>query len=266
CLFAPTIPGFASDTWIGNTTLSWSTGANWSTGAIPVNGDDVIMLGPGNTTNKTDITFYLNTVQFPSGAPNFHIQVTSAIHIGGDVINNSGVAQFFDVEAKHALGDFVLIQGGTIGTGIQITNYGSTISGDDPQSGGNTEFSGPASAGSAVINNNAAEANDTAPGRTTFNSQATAGSAVIINFGADGAFIGGSTTFNSGSTAGSAAIINEAGTVIGANGGATYFAGSSRVAKAHITNNRPRVPPQATFNSSEGTTSVPGRTAGSAKN
>jgi len=110
CLVSPTIPGFASDTWIGSTTSpSWSVGANWSTGAIPVNGDDAIMLGPGETTNKTDITFYLNTVQFPSGAPIFHIEVTSAISIGssfgGGVINNSGAAQFFDVQAKHVLGD-----------------------------------------------------------------------------------------------------------------------------------------------------------------
>ena len=269
CLFLPTIPGFGSDTWTGGTASpSWAVGGNWSTGAVPVNGDDVIMLGPGNTTNKTDITFYLNSVQFPSGGPIFHIQVTSAISIGGSlgggVSNNTGAAQFFDVLAKHVLGDWLYIQGGTIGTGVQITNYGSTISGDDPQSGGNTQFSGTASAGSAVINNNAAEANDTASGKTTFYSQASAGNAVIINYGADGEFLGGSATFNAGSTAGSAAIINEAGTATGASGGSTYFADSSNVANARITNNGSAIPPNATFNSSEGTTFVEGATVGGA--
>jgi hypothetical protein len=88
-LVAATVPVLASDTWIGNSgSQSWSVGGNWSTRAIPVNGDDAIMVGPGATINKTDITFYLNSVQFPSGAPNFHIQVTSAISIsGGGVIN-----------------------------------------------------------------------------------------------------------------------------------------------------------------------------------
>ena len=144
CLVGPA--AFGSDTWIGTTgSPSWSVGGNWSTGAIPVSGDDVFMVGPGQTsTSKTDIGFYLHTVQFPSGAPVFRIQVTSAIHVGdsfgGGVINNSGYAQYFDVQAKHVLGDYLLLDGGTIGIGVQIINYGSTISGDDPHSGGNTYF------------------------------------------------------------------------------------------------------------------------------
>jgi autotransporter-associated beta strand protein len=226
------------------------------------------MVGPGATTNKTDITFYLNSVQFPSGAPNFHIQVTSAISIGGSfgggVINNSGVAQFFDVEAKHSLGDWLYLQGGTIGIGVQITNYGSTISGDDPSSGGNTEFEGSASAGNSVIYNNAAEASDTASGKTMFNSQSSAGAALVINFGATGDYDGGYTVFKDTSTAANAGIINEAGTTTGAYGGAAYFQDSSSVGNARITNNGCGVGSSTSLYSGVGTTFIDGTTAGSA--
>lgn len=231
---------FASDNFIGGTASpSWSVGGNWSTGAIPVSSDNVFMVGPGQaSTNKTDIGFYLHTVQFPSGAPVFRIQVTSAIHVGdsfgGGVINDSGYAQFFDVQAKHVLGDWLLIDGGTIGTGVQIINYGSTITGDDPHSGGNTDFNGNASAGQAVIYNYAAEASS-APGRTEFYSQSSAGTALITNVGGD--FGGGTTYFWYSSTAAGAAIINEAGTSSGGNGGSTFFSDSSAVANARIANN-----------------------------
>jgi hypothetical protein len=109
------------------------------------------------------------------------------------------------------LGDWLYLQGGTIGIGVQITNYARTISGDDPSSGGNTEFEESASAGNAVIYNNAAEANDTASGKTTFNSQSTAGAALVTNFGATGDYGSGYTVFKNTSTAASAGIINEAG-------------------------------------------------------
>src|SRR5437667_12250556 len=84
----------ASDTWTGAFDDSWADQRNWSTGSLPVQNDDVIMLGPGNTTNTTDgDVWHLNTLQFPTGAPSFLIHIDSLMLISGagGIINDSDV-------------------------------------------------------------------------------------------------------------------------------------------------------------------------------
>src|SRR3981189_3282106 len=46
----------ASDTWTGaGPNPIWTSALNWSTGAPPVVGDNVTMLGPGNTNNTANV-------------------------------------------------------------------------------------------------------------------------------------------------------------------------------------------------------------------
>jgi hypothetical protein len=103
-------PLYAADTWTGaGPNPIWTSVLNWSTGAPPVVGDDVTMLGPGNTNNTANVggafpTWTLDVLQFASQAPSFTIhirgqdRVTSpGMTISGGVINfsGSGSGEFF---------------------------------------------------------------------------------------------------------------------------------------------------------------------------
>jgi autotransporter-associated beta strand repeat len=235
---------FASDTWTGASSDRWADPGNW-TGGVPATNPatnfDVIMLGPGHTTNTADVFHYfLNTLQFPSGAPSFLIHIKNVSIGNGGITNDSGHQQTLDVAAGHGQGavlNFGSSLGSTIVGAVSIINGGNTISGDSPFSGGATTFSLDSSAGQAVINNNASQAFDTGSGRTNFQSNSSAGSATIINFGGVVDLSGGGLTqFFQTSSAGSAIIDNIAASGTNASAGRTFFNDSSKGGSATIIN------------------------------
>ncbi|MGI9114817.1 MAG: beta strand repeat-containing protein [Chthoniobacterales bacterium] len=101
--------------------------------------------------------------------------------------------------------------------------------------GGLTRFLDSASAGTAIITNNG-NGSSTETSATQFLNNSTAASATITNNGGNGG-TGASTTFQSTSTAGNAAITNNGGTLNGATGGRTTFQDSSSAGSATITTN-----------------------------
>jgi autotransporter-associated beta strand protein len=230
----------ASDTWTGAASANWSDPGNWSTGTVPYSlgsSFDVIMAGPGHTTNTASVFHYdLSSLQFAGGAPSFTIHIKN-VNIGGAVTNDSGLTQTLEVDAGHGQGAILGFSGSAFVGAVQIINDGSAISGDDPHSGGATTFRGPSSAGLATINNNASQAFDTGSGNTYFQDNASAGSATINNFG--GAIDrsgGGTTQFSINSSAGTAAINNFAASGTNATAGTLHFTDASSAGSATITN------------------------------
>ena len=166
CLVLINFSALGSDTsWTGASSASWSDPGNWTAGvpsSNPATNFDVIMLGPGHTTNTADFwNYYLSSLQFPAGAPSFLIHIKNVSIGNGGVTNDSGRQQTLEVDAGHGQGavlNFGSSLGGTTVAAVSIINDGNTISGDDPHSGGATTFSIGSSAGQAVINNNASQA------------------------------------------------------------------------------------------------------------
>src|SRR6267143_6370002 len=100
----PTTSIGASTTWTGATNSLWSNAGNWTAGvpsSMPASNFDVIMLGPGNTTNTADLfQYFLSSMQFPSGGPSFLIHIKN-VTISGPVTNDSGLAQTLEVDPGH---------------------------------------------------------------------------------------------------------------------------------------------------------------------
>ena len=251
CTLLGNVSAWAQTTWTGASNANWSNPNNWTAGvpaSTPAANFDVIMLGPGNTTNTAEhFAYYLNTLQFPSGAPSFLIHLKNVTLTGPGITNDSGVIQTLEVDTGHGQGGVLSFGNGTFGastagSSIQISNDGSTISGDAPlSSGGSTTFFRTSSAGQATINNNAAQAFDTGVGNTTFRDNSTAGNATVNNLGGGAfGFGGGRTDFFGSSSAGSATIINFAapsnGDISSGNGGTTRFDNSSHAGNATIIN------------------------------
>jgi autotransporter-associated beta strand protein len=256
CATLGNVSVLASDTWTGAGPGDiWSSALNWSTGAPPVVNDDVIMLGPGHTTNFANIggpfpTWTLNTLQFPSGAPAFDIHIISMTITGGPgagVINDSGVTQTLDVDPGNSFtpttpGVLNFDQSAVAGA-VQINDNGGTaVGGGGPKEGGSTTFKLNSSAGQATINNTAAQVSPVGSafataGKAFFQGSSTAGSAAINNFGGTlDVTEGGSTEFSGSSNAGIATIRNMAASGTNAFGGKTSFTDNSMAGSATITN------------------------------
>lgn len=252
----------ADDTWTGaGPNPIWTSALNWSTGAPPGVGDNVIMLGPGNTANTANVggafpTWTLNVLGFAATAPSFtiHIRgqdvvVAPGMTLSGGVINFSGTNQFLEVDPGNSNtpatpGSLHFTQDAfVLGGGVQIDNNGGTaVGGGGPKEGGLTTFSGTSSAGPATINNFGAMVSPVGSafataGQTVFEGTAVAGTATINNFG--GALQstgGGTTTFKGSSDAVSATITNTGATAANARGGLTSFQDTATAGGATILN------------------------------
>jgi autotransporter-associated beta strand protein len=252
CALVGNVSASAQTTWTGaGSNALWSNPANWTAGVPASNNNptfmsDVIMLGPGKTTNTADFWPYtLNTLQFPSGAPSFLIHIKNVTLTGPGITNASGVLQTLEVDAGRDQGASLGFGNSTFGASvagsIQINNDGSTVTGGGGFSGGSTTFFQTSSADQATINNIAAQASDAGAGTTNFRGNSTAGNATINNLagGASG-FNGGLTFFHDSSSAGSATIVNFAapsnGDIASGIRGETRFDDSSHAGNATIIN------------------------------
>ena len=241
----------ASTTWTGASSANWSDPGNWTNGVpvtMPASNVDVIMLGPGNTTNTANtFQYFLSSLQFPSGAPSFLIHIKN-VTINGPVTNDSGLTQTLFVDPGHLQGAVLVFGHDAVVGAIHIINEGGqTLGGGGPNEGGTTVFTTgtigvPASAGQATIDNNAAAvsplgSDHAGVGSTEFRSGAKGGTATINNNG--GAVTGaggGHTTFFNTSTAENATINNFAATATDAVAGRTFFNDSTKGGSATINN------------------------------
>ena len=252
----------ADDTWTGaGPNPIWTSAFNWSTDAPPGVGDNVIMLGPGNTDNTANVggafpTWTLGVLGFAAPAPSFtiHIRgqdgaVAPGMTISGGVINFSVNNQFLEVDPGNSdtsatPGSLHFTQSASVlGGGVQIDNNGGTaVGGGGPKDGGMTTFSGTSSAGPATINNFGAMVSPVGSasaraGQTVFEDNALAGTAVITNFGGTLQFtLGGTTTFKGSSDAVTATITNFGATAASALGGLTSFQGNATAGGSTILN------------------------------
>jgi hypothetical protein len=232
---------------------------NWSTGAPPVVGDNVIMLGPGNTNNTGNVggaspTWTLDVLQFAAQAPSFTIHIKGrdvvpgpGMTISGGIINFSVFNQFLEVDpgnsftpatpgALHFTGNALVLQ-------VQIDNNGGTaVGGGGPKEGGTTTFSGTSSAGLATINNFGAAVSPVGSafataGKMIFEDNSIAGQAIINNVGGTlQVASGGTTTFAGSSDAFSATITNTGAIATNASGGTTFFQDNATAGGATILN------------------------------
>jgi autotransporter-associated beta strand protein len=257
---ASALPLYAADTWTGaGPNPIWTSALNWSTGAPPVVGDDVIMLGPGNTNNTANVggafpTWTLNILQFASQAPSFTIHIKGrdvvpgpGMTITGGVINFSVHNQFLEVDPGNSFtpatpGSLHFTQNAFV-LQVQIDNNGGTaVGGGGPKEGGTTTFSGFSSAGLATINNYGAAVSPVVSafataGQTIFEDNTVAGTATINNVGGTlQSTFGGKTTFKGSSDAFDATITNTGAIGNNASGGATFFRDSATAGGATILN------------------------------
>ena len=243
----PTTSTGASTTWTGATNSLWSNAGNWTAGvpsSMPASNFDVIMLGPGNTTNTADFFHYfLSTLQFPGGAPSFTIHIKNVEITGAGITNDSGLTQTLFVDPGHDQGAVLFFSNTATAANVHIINEGGqTLGGGGPNTGGSTTFEGMSTAGQATIDNNAAAVSPLGSdfaisGKTFFRGSSTAGSATINNNG--GAVVGaggGSTQFFDSSSAGSATINNNAATATNASAGRTFFNDITKAGSATINN------------------------------
>jgi autotransporter-associated beta strand protein len=253
-------PLYAADTWTGaGPNPIWTSALNWSTGAPPVVGDNVTMLGPGDTNNTANVggafpTWTLDILQFASQAPSFtiHIKgqdgvVAPGMTISGGVINFSVNNQFLEVDPGNSFtpatpGSLHFTQSALV-LQVQIDNNGGTaVGGGGPKEGGTTTFSGSSSAGLATINNNSAAVSPVGSafataGQTIFEDNALAATATINNVGGTlQSTIGGNTTFKGSSDALNATITNTGAIANNASGGTTFFQESATAGNATILN------------------------------
>jgi autotransporter-associated beta strand protein len=86
----------AADTWDGGGADSnWNTGANWLDDSAPASGESLVFAGTTGLTPTNDNpagTFTAGGITFDPGAGSFNVG-GNGILLGGDIINNSGVAQ-----------------------------------------------------------------------------------------------------------------------------------------------------------------------------
>lgn len=241
----------ASTTWTGAVNSLWSEPGNWTNGVpvtMPASNVDVIMLGPGNTTNiTTTFHYFLSSMQFPGGAPSFLIHIQN-VTISGPVTNDSGLTQTLFVDPGHLQGAILTFGHDAVVGAVHIVNEGGqTLGGGGPNEGGTTIFTTgtigvPASAGQATIDNNAAAVSPLGSdragvGSTEFRNGSKGGTATINNNA--GAVVGagaGHTTFFDTSTAENATINNFAATATNAGGGSTFFRDSTSAGNATINN------------------------------
>jgi len=249
------------DTWTGaGPNPIWTSALNWSTGAPPGVGDNVIMLGPGNTDNTANVggsfpTWTLTVLGFAAPAPSFtiHIRgqdgvVAPGMTLSGGVINFSVNNQFLAVDpgnsdTRATPGSLHFTQNAFVLGVLQIDNNGGTaVGGGGPKDGGLTTFSGTSSAGPATINNFGAAVSPAGSafataGQTVFEGNALAGTATINNFGgALQSTRAGTTTFKGSSDAVSATITNTGATAPNASGGLTSFQDTATAGGATILN------------------------------
>jgi hypothetical protein len=211
--------------------------------------EDVIMQGPRRPENTADtFHYFLNSVQFPSGAPSFTVHIKN-VTIFGSVINESGVAQTLFVDPGHLQGAVLFFNRNAVVGSVHIINEGGqTLGGGGPNEGGTTYFDrgslpdAAASAGQATIDNRAAAVSPlgsdrAGSGSTEFHASSTGGNATINNFGGTvpGAS-GGGTTFFDTSTAGAATILNIAASADDASGGSTRFQDNSKAGTSTLIN------------------------------
>jgi autotransporter-associated beta strand protein len=250
----------ASDTWTGaGPNPIWTSALNWSTGAPPVVGDNVTMLGPGNTNNTANVggafpTWTLDILQFANTAPSFTIHIRGkdaadgpGMTITGGVINFSANKQYLEVDPGNSntparAGALNFTQNALV-LEVQIDNNGGTaVGGGGPKEGGTTTFSGTSSAGLATINNYGAAVSPVGSafatgGETIFKDNALGGNATINNVGGTlQSTLGGRTTFQGSSDAFNATITNTGAIATNAHGGATFFQETATAGGATILN------------------------------
>ena len=250
----------AADTWTGaGPNPIWTSALNWSTGAPPVVGDNVTMLGPGNTNNTANVggafpTWTLDILQFASQAPSFTIHIKGrdvvpgpGMTITSGIINFSVHKQFLEVDPGNSFtpatpGSLHFIQNALV-LEMQIDNNGGTaVGGGGPKEGGMTTFSGNSSAGLATINNYGAAVSPVGSafatgGKTIFEDNTLAGNATINNVGGSlPSTFGGNTTFKGNSDAFNVTITNTGAIADNAFGGATFFQDDATAGGAKILN------------------------------
>jgi autotransporter-associated beta strand protein len=253
-------PLFAADTWTGaGPNPIWTSALNWSTGAPPVVGDNVTMLGPGNTNNTANVggafpTWTLDILQFASQAPSFTIHIKGrdvvpgpGMTISGGVINFSAQKQFLEVDPGNSFtpatpGALHFTQNALV-LEVQIDNNGGTaVGGGGPKEGGTTTFSGFSNAGLATINNYGAAVSPVISafatgGKTIFEDNALGGNATINNVGGTlPSTFSGNTIFKGNSDGFDATITNTGATANNAFGGTTSFLDSATAGGAIILN------------------------------
>ena len=202
--------------WLGTTPTNgsnfWGTAANWVGGVIPSDAPSTPAQGVatfGDAGAATTVTINTassaGTLLLTSNATapfNFNINGGGALTLGTfGIDNNSANAPVFTVGGTAVGGGTLsFVNDATAGDAVIINNAGGATT-----FGAST--SDTASAGTANITNNSG-------GSTTFGGLATAGSATIINNS------GGSTAFEGFNTAGNATITTN-------SGGTTSFTGAS---------------------------------------
>src|SRR5688572_21521713 len=74
----------AERTWIGgSSSINWTAPANWENGGVPVDRDDVVMVGPGNASNRlNNRNLNLDALLYPLGAPSFTTEIEQAGALG----------------------------------------------------------------------------------------------------------------------------------------------------------------------------------------
>ena len=119
----------ATITWDGDTDGSWINGTNWATNVAPVAGDDLVFLGPGNTTNTNDFaanTSFLN-ISTAAAAPAFTLNgaavtipagvrsliTDNGLPFGGGVNNNAANLLTVNLPLTLARGKHVISTTGT---------------------------------------------------------------------------------------------------------------------------------------------------------
>jgi len=228
----PANPGSA--TW--NATPSsgdWNDAANWSAGGPPNTSADTATFASSNTTTIfLSAATTVGSIVFNASASAFTITTNAALTLtitGAGVTNNSGITQNFvtDLDVGGNPG-FIVFNGTgtTAGSLTTFTNKGNTVGGFG--SGGQTEFRGSSTAGSATFINNGGTDNLAGGGVTTFMNSSNAGSGTFTNnAGTVANAFGGFTNFLGISDAMTATLTSNGATVNGANGGRIAFQVSS---------------------------------------
>lgn len=124
----------ADDTWVGNTSANWNTGANWSGSVVPATGDNLLFGSAGSAgaglTNDIVAGTSFTGITFSNGASAYTFYGNS-IALTGGMTNSSVVAQTNNLAI--ALGANVTLNdggggmtlGGAISGSFGLTNAGS---------------------------------------------------------------------------------------------------------------------------------------------
>jgi autotransporter-associated beta strand protein len=215
-------PAFAaSDVWLGISGPNWNVATNWS-GGVPMTGDDLIFSASPQTTTVMNASFDLSSITYNAVAPAYTTIIpTSILNLtGAGIVNNSANTQTFILPSTAQVIRF-------FNSSAAGTNTVYQLNSSNPSTSVELRFFDSATADHATIIS-------TGSATSFFENSATAGSANITNNGANATGGGGTTWFFDTSTAGNATITNNAGPAANRQGTQTAFYNSSSAANSTI--------------------------------